>query len=149
MSGSEQSFSLAAYAVVTNERDEVLLTRRREGGEWVLPGGSVKQEEAPWEAAEREVREETGVEISDLRLTGVYTKRTERDLVLVFSAAAVRGTPRGSDERDRVAFTDANQLPERTAERDRQRIAHALAAHQQPVLAVQPSDADEPPPGTR
>ena len=146
---SSDLFSLAAYAVVTNEHDEVLLTRRRDGGEWVLPGGSVEEGEAPWEAVAREVREETGLEIGDLRLTGVYTKRRERDLVLVFSAAAVRGTPRSSDERDRVLFIDAGELPGRTSERDGERIADALAAHRQPVLAVQPADADEPPPGTR
>jgi ADP-ribose pyrophosphatase YjhB (NUDIX family) len=97
--GEDERFSVAAYAVVTNERDEVLLTRRRDGGEWVLPGGSLGAGEAPWETVTREVREETGLELEEVRLTGIYAKRSERDLVLVFGAAGVRGA--------RVAQTNA------------------------------------------
>ena len=39
--------SVAAYAVIAAERDEVLLTQRRESNDWVLPGGSVKAGEPP------------------------------------------------------------------------------------------------------
>src|SRR5437763_113156 len=123
MSGDER-FSVAADATITNERDEVLLTRRRDGGEWALPGGSVEERETPLEAAAREVREETGVEIGDARLVGIYAKRSECDLVFVFAASAIGRAPRGSDERDRVSFLDPAQLPEETSERDRDRIAH-------------------------
>jgi 8-oxo-dGTP diphosphatase len=142
-------FSLAAYAVITNESGEVLLTRRREGGEWVLPGGSVEEGEAPWEAVAREVREETGLEIGRLRLTSVYAKRREGDLVFVFRADASHGRLRGSDERDRVAFVDPGQLPNRTSVRDEQRLHDSLAVQAAPLLSVQRSDHDEPPPGTR
>jgi 8-oxo-dGTP pyrophosphatase MutT (NUDIX family) len=147
--GRDGRFSVAAYAVVANERDEVLLTRRRDGGEWVLPGGSVEEGEAPWEAVAREVREESGLEIGDVRLVGIYAKRREHDLVLMFTAPAVRGVPRRSEERDRVVFVDPDQLPDETSDRDRDRIRDAVARHESPVLAVQPSEADEPPPGIR
>ena len=43
---AEARFSLAAYAVICQDSD-VLLTRRRGSGEWVLPGRSVKEGEAP------------------------------------------------------------------------------------------------------
>jgi hypothetical protein len=39
---SEDSFSIAAYGVIENDRGQVLLTRRRGSDEWVLPGGSVE-----------------------------------------------------------------------------------------------------------
>jgi 8-oxo-dGTP pyrophosphatase MutT (NUDIX family) len=145
----DERFSLAAYVVLTNEGDQVLITRRRDGGEWVLPGGSVEQGEAPWEAVAREVREETGVEITDVRLTGLYAKRSERDVVLVFRAGLAGGTPRSSEERDRVVFVEPDRLPPETSPRDRDRIGDALSTHGEPVLVVQPSSADEPPPGTR
>ena len=148
MSGDER-FSLAAYAVVRNERSDVLLTRRRDDGDWVLPGGSVEQGEAPWEAVAREVREETGLEIGEVHLVGLYVKRSERDLVLVFRAGVTGGTPRSSGERDRVVFVDPDRLPARTSGRDRERIADAVGAAQEPVLVVQPSSDDQPPPGTR
>ena len=39
---SEGGFSVAACAVITNDAGEVLLDRREDGDEWVLPGGSVE-----------------------------------------------------------------------------------------------------------
>src|SRR5947207_1293108 len=62
---NDERFSVAAYAVVENGRGEVLLTRRRESDDWVLPGGSLESEEAPWEAVRREVGEETGLQIAE------------------------------------------------------------------------------------
>jgi 8-oxo-dGTP diphosphatase len=145
----EERFSVAAYAVVENDGGEVLLTRRRESDDWVLPGGSVEHEEAPWEAVVREVAEETGLEVEVVRLVGLYAKRQERDLVLVFEASATGGEPRASDERDRVAFFDPGRLPAETSDRDRERIAHAVGERESPVLAIQPSAGSEPPAGTR
>jgi ADP-ribose pyrophosphatase YjhB (NUDIX family) len=141
-------FRVAAYAVIENERSEVLLTRRRESDDWVLPGGSVEEGEAPWEALEREVREETGLEAEARRLVGVYLKRLERDLVFVFVAAATGGAIRESDERDAVGFFAPRQLPAGTSDRDRERVEDALTGRDV-VLRIQPSDGDERSPGTR
>jgi 8-oxo-dGTP diphosphatase len=146
---SDARFTVAAYAVVENERGEVLLTRRRESDDWVLPGGSVKDEEAPWEAVVREVAEETGLEIALGRLTGVYAKRSEGDIVFVFTGSAAAAEPDTSDERDRVVFLKPNELPDQTSDRDRERIADARAGVEDPVLRVQPSEREEPPDGTR
>ena len=146
---SENGFSVAAYAVVENDRGELLLTRRRESDDWVLPGGSVEDEEAPWEAVVREVAEETGLKIALRRMIGVYAKPSERDLVFLFAASTVGGALVTSEERDRVVFLDPHQLPEQTSDRDRERIADALADNQAPVLRVQPSEGNAPPEGTR
>jgi 8-oxo-dGTP diphosphatase len=142
-------FSVAAYAVVRNERGEVLLTRRRDGDEWVLPGGSMERRESPWDAVVRETREETGLEIEIERLVGVYAKRQEADLVFAFSALIRGGRMRASDERDRVRFFSADALPPELSERDRQRLADDDAKERAAFLRVQRSEGDEPPPGTR
>jgi 8-oxo-dGTP pyrophosphatase MutT (NUDIX family) len=125
---SDDRFSVAAYAVIRNAPGEVLLTRRRESDDWVLPGGTVEDEEAPWEAVVREVSEETGLDVTVDRLVGVYVKRRERDLVHVFAASVVGGGMQTSGERDRVAFLDPRNLPEQTSGRDCVHIADALAS---------------------
>jgi 8-oxo-dGTP diphosphatase len=142
-------FSVAAYAVVTNDAGQVLLTRRRESEDWVLPGGTVEEEEPPWEAVVREVREETGLQVTVGRLVGVYAKQRERDLVFVLAAAPAGGELRRSSERDRVGFYDPDALPEQTSGRDRERIRDALANAERAVMSVQPSAGDRPPAGTR
>jgi 8-oxo-dGTP diphosphatase len=142
-------FSVAAYAVVRNERGEVLLTRRRDGDEWVLPGGTVEHGEPPWDAMVREVREETGLEVEVDRLVGAYAKKREADLVLVFEAPPRGGEVRESDERDAAQFFAPGELPDDLAERDRERIEDALSREPEPFLRVQPSSGDAPTPGTR
>jgi 8-oxo-dGTP pyrophosphatase MutT (NUDIX family) len=67
----------AVNAVLFNEEGKVLLTRRsahiREPGKWCLPGGHLEKGE-PWEVAlVREVKEETGLEVRQMRLVGVYS----------------------------------------------------------------------------
>jgi len=52
---------------------DLLLMRRSDNGCWGLPGGYVERGESVAEAAAREVREETGVEIAVGRLVGVYS----------------------------------------------------------------------------
>jgi len=64
----------AAAAVVAAPDGRVALVRRRyppEAGGWCLPGGFVEAGETIEAAACREVREETGLEVSPVRQLGV------------------------------------------------------------------------------
>jgi len=64
----------AAIAVVITHKDRVLFGQRRIDNnqyEWQLPGGWIKNGEAPEAAARREVEEETGLELDRLRFVGV------------------------------------------------------------------------------
>lgn len=56
-----------------------LLIRRRDTGDWALPGGTLEWGETLVHAAQRELLEEAGVSLeSELELCGVYSK-PERD----------------------------------------------------------------------
>jgi ADP-ribose pyrophosphatase YjhB (NUDIX family) len=59
-------------AVVPFERGRILLHRRTDSGEWDVIGGFMEIGETFEDTARREVREELGLEISWLRLIGVY-----------------------------------------------------------------------------
>lgn len=52
--------SVSAGGVVVNSRGEVLLVSER-GGFWTFPKGHLQEGEGPYEAAVREIREETGL----------------------------------------------------------------------------------------
>jgi ADP-ribose pyrophosphatase YjhB (NUDIX family) len=54
---------------------QVLLTKREDFEVWCLPGGHPESGEPPAEAAVREAREETGLDVRLTRLVGMYSMR--------------------------------------------------------------------------
>lgn len=75
----KDSFGRVKYSdiIVLNERAELLLTKRSlweddHKGAWVIPGGHVDKGETFEEAAKRELREETGINIDNLTNDGKF-----------------------------------------------------------------------------
>ena len=70
--------------------NEILMVKHSYGNytHWIFPGGGVNRNENFEEAAKREVLEEVGLEIYNLKKIGTYssTKEYKRDTVVVFSA---------------------------------------------------------------
>lgn len=69
------SVTVDVAVVTTEDEPRVLLIRRKNepfAGVWALPGGFVNENEAPMDAARRELLEETGVVTSDLVELGTY-----------------------------------------------------------------------------
>jgi mutator protein MutT len=74
----ELVISAGVDAIVRNERGEILLIRRSDGGTWDLPGGAVEPGETPSEALIREAREETGLDVRIISVAGVFGGKTFR-----------------------------------------------------------------------
>ena len=98
-------------AVIKTEGGVVLVRRGREPykGKWALPGGFVCYGEKVEDAAVREAREETRLEIKLIKLVGVYSD-PERDprghaVSVCFLAEAVGGKLKaGSDAAEARVF---------------------------------------------
>jgi 8-oxo-dGTP diphosphatase len=79
----------------------VLIERRNPPPGWALPGGLVDEGETVEAAVRREMMEETGLELDDLRLFGVYSDpgRDRRfDCISVVFTASGRGKPTAGDD---------------------------------------------------
>ena len=111
--------ALPTYAlscVVYAERDgRILLLRRAVGaltGQWYLPGGAVEAGESPEEAARRELREESGLEVEGpLELLHAYRARLYgRDfLQLSYIGATPHGDVVISPEHDGARWADPRE----------------------------------------
>jgi ADP-ribose pyrophosphatase YjhB (NUDIX family) len=62
-----------AVGVVTLDASRrVLLVRAKEDNKWTIPGGMIEPGESPSDAAVREMKEETGLDVELIRILGVF-----------------------------------------------------------------------------
>ncbi len=83
---------VAVAGYLTNEKDEVLLTKVHwRADTWEMPGGQVEEGEALDQAVCREIKEETGLSVKPIGITGVYYNASMHILAVVFKVAYVSG----------------------------------------------------------
>lgn len=114
------SFGLCVDLIVVCPAGLLLIKRggHPHKGKWALPGGFVDQDELVVDAAARELKEETGVEVNarDLRFVGYYDdpERDVRGRTISFAFFAnLAETPdaEGMDDAVVAAFHDPFNLP--------------------------------------
>jgi len=110
-----QHLKVGAAVIARQGGQVVLLRRSREpfAGYWSLPAGYVEADEDPADAAVRECREETGLDVAVDGLFGVYFFDDDprgNGILIVYLATVVGGELGGGDE-GHVAFFSAGQLP--------------------------------------
>ncbi|HUS14332.1 MAG TPA: NUDIX domain-containing protein [Chloroflexia bacterium] len=71
--GPPNTLRPSAAAVIFDDAGRLLLQERGDNGYWGLPGGSVELGETIEAAVVREVCEETGYDVTVVRLIGVYS----------------------------------------------------------------------------
>ena len=110
----------AVTAVVEDDQGRLLLIHRVDNDRWALPGGQVEVGERVAETVVREVREETGIEVEVLGLTGIYSDpkhviayddgEVRQQFALSFRARPVGGSLRSSDEASEVRWLATDEL---------------------------------------
>jgi len=82
-----------ATCVAIFQDDQILLTKREDFEVWCLPGGGVEDNESLAQAAIREAKEETGLDVSLTKLIGTYSRPQNSRVIhsILFSATHIGG----------------------------------------------------------
>jgi len=110
----------ASNLLVVDSDGRILLQRRRDTGQWALPGGAQEIGETPAQCAVRECQEETGVQAEVTGFLGVYSDpahvvaytdgeiRQEYEVTLI--GRPIGGAPAANDEASDVQWCPIDEL---------------------------------------
>lgn len=117
---------ISAAAIVQNEAHEILLIKGPRRG-WEMPGGQVEEGESLADAAIRETKEESGVDIEIIRFCGVF-QNVERSICnTLFYANPIGGEPIVTEESLETGYFSKEDAMKRvTFMNFKQRIAYSL-----------------------
>lgn len=89
--------------IVEDDNRRILMVRHHHNDWWVLPGGMIEPDETPQQAAIREIKEETGVDVKPQNIHGVFGGEEFRIqyangdcvgyVMIVFLAKIISGEP--------------------------------------------------------
>lgn len=120
----------------------VLIERKNPPPGWALPGGFVDLGETLEQAAVREAREETGLEIELQQLLGCYSdpaRDSRGHTVSAVYIARATGQPQAADDAQAIKLVDLTDLPENLAFDHALILAdyrHFLATGERPPLRL-------------
>jgi ADP-ribose pyrophosphatase YjhB (NUDIX family) len=123
---TQQKFTVSVAAVITNEKREVLLLDHvlRPYSNWGIPGGFIEPGEQPEKAISREIREETGLELKNIRLVRVRT--TNRHVEVLFRAEATGKAEAKSREINDARWFRTEDIPEELSQKQKYDIQELL-----------------------
>jgi ADP-ribose pyrophosphatase YjhB (NUDIX family) len=132
-------------AVVTDDRDRIVLIRRRDNNLWALPGGGMELGESIVDTAVREVKEETGLDVEITGPIGVYTNphhvmaytdgEVRQQFSLCFTTRLLGGDLLADSESTDIAWTPSQDIPSLNMHPSmRLRIQHYLEHRDTPYL---------------
>ncbi len=121
--GKMKVFAISARGIVTNDKGQILLVKRSDNGQWVMPAGSIELEESIFDCVKREVWEEAGVEVQDATLIAIYSDPKYsfvtaygdpyQMFTMVFRVDQWTGElAQETDETTEIKFFDRAKLPE-------------------------------------
>ncbi|ASN06962.1 NUDIX hydrolase [Virgibacillus necropolis] len=125
---------VSAAAIVLNEKGQLLLIKGPRRG-WEMPGGQVEEGETLNEAAIRETKEESGVDIEIIKFCGIYQNVSRSICNTLFLGKPVGGKLTTSSESLEVGYFPLNEALEMvTWNNFRERIVSCLNEEDYPFL---------------
>lgn len=110
--GVQVKFTVSAAGIITNDNGEVLLLNHvlRPVSGWGIPGGFLNVGEQPEAAFRREIREETGLGVTDVTIYRAHTFK--RHIEVIFLAKGVGEAKVLSREITELGWFDLEDMPE-------------------------------------
>jgi len=119
------AIKLGVGVIIVDKEDRILLEQRSDNGMWGIPGGAIEPGESVINAAIREVKEETNLDIEIDGLLGIYSEPSDGRIVtypdngdvrhlvdVVFTALVmVSGQMKKSDESLDLKFFQPDLIP--------------------------------------
>lgn len=126
--------SVSVAGVITDDHGRALLIQRRDNHRWEPPGGVLELAEGIHDGLRREVREETGLAVEPVTLTGVYKNVTRGIVALVFCCKVTGGHLTTNDEVAAFRWASQSEIGSLMAEAYAVRVLDALAADDPPAV---------------
>jgi 8-oxo-dGTP diphosphatase len=130
--------SVSVSGVIADDHGRALLIRRRDNHRWEPPGGVLELDESIHDGLRREVREETGLDVEPIALSGVYKNMTRAIVNLVFRCKITGGGLATNDEASDFRWASESEIPGLMDEAYAIRVLDAL--HETAAAAVRPHD---------
>ncbi len=122
--------SVNVAGVITDDHGRALLIQRRDNHRWEPPGGVLELAESIHDGLRREVREETGLDVEPITLTGVYKNLTRGIVALVFRCKVTGGHLTTNDEVTAFRWASQSDVDSLMAEAYAIRVLDALRSDQ-------------------
>ncbi len=102
--------SVSVAGIVIRDDERVLVIKRDDNGHWEAPGGVLELDESFEAGVRREVLEETGLEVTVERLTGVYKNLARGIVALVYRCRPAGGEPHPTEEAREIRWMTREEV---------------------------------------
>ncbi len=130
----QNAHSVSVAGVIIDDQGRALLIQRRDNGHWEAPGGVLELDEDITTGLLREVREETGLHVEPVTLTGVYKNMARGIVALVFRCKVVGGEPTTSDESRDLRWVTGEEVSSLADEAFAIRVLDAMGSNPTPAV---------------
>jgi len=114
MAKEHRNPALTVDIIIELPQGIVLIERKNAPHGWAIPGGYVDYGESVENAARREAKEETNLDVTLIELLGVYSdpaRDHRQHTATVVYVATATGQPRAADDAQNICVTTLDALP--------------------------------------